>query len=123
LALLSAFYDWTSAVWWGTQPTTIADELFWLAVGLVTAVTIVTVAVVWLRTWLLAPAMMLAIFAAIVLAFVPIKHAQRFAQCETREQIITIHAQERKMLSHYCRTRTTLDSNWSAWQWHSGTVK
>jgi hypothetical protein len=121
--LLSNFYEWTSWAYWGTQPVTLVDEIVWIVAGLLTAVIIVTVSFQWLATWTLGPAMVVGLFAAIVVSFVPLKHSQQFVECESSEQVTQVNDELIEMTITRCRTRDTLDSEWTKWQLHSGKFK
>jgi hypothetical protein len=121
--LLVSFYNWTSQVYWGSRPVTAIDELIWMAAGMAVIVTIVIAAVRWLPAVCVPIAGIVGLFVSVFVIFAPIKHAQRFVECAQTKQIVYIEQVEREMTIKQCRTRTTLDTEWTAWQWHGGTVK
>jgi hypothetical protein len=120
--LLSAFYEWCSRIYWGSQPVEMVDEIVWLALGLLTAVIIVSAVFRWMSAWALAPAMVLGIFAAVIVSFAPIKHAQKFTECSWSDQIAYVNDQKFHMVITRCRTRNTLDSEWSDWEMRTGRI-
>lgn len=121
--MLEGFYELTSAVYWGSRPVTMVDELFWLAAGLAVMMAIVLAAWRWLPFWCVPAAAIVGLFVSVFVIFAPIKHAQKFGECKKSTQIVYIEEVERDVAITKCRTRATLDSEWSDWKWHSGTVK
>lgn len=121
--MLEGFYELTSAVYWGSRPVAWFDEVFWLALGLFVMMAITLTALRWLPLWCVPAASIVGLFVSVFVIFAPIKHAQRFIECEQSTQIAYIEGVERDVIIKKCRTRATLDGEWSDWQWHSGTVK